>query len=417
LSARIDLVDPAAMISTSARAPASRGAAAEEKLFASLFDRALEDVRVRFQFGDHAVEAGRGELLELQVSDPAFFRRALAEGNLGLAESYMAGGWEVVGGGRVEHFLAALLRNRVDESLRLDPIALSKMALLRARQMLSGTAANVQAHYDVGDELYAAFLDESRGYTCGYQLTPEDTSEDLQRNKYDRVCKKLRLADGETLFDIGCGFGGLLIHAARRYGVTARGITNSRLHAAFAQKRVRELGLAGKVQVDLGDMREAQGAYDKVVSCGLMEHLLPREHKDFVALYRRLLKAGGLGLIHTLGCVTPSNQHDPFIQKHIFPGSTQNPLSTISRAVERQRLAILDAENLARHYLPTARRWLEAFRKNRPALDPQRYPERFCRTWEYYLALCVAAAEFSDGAAWQVLFAKDYRRPRPLHRV
>jgi cyclopropane-fatty-acyl-phospholipid synthase len=275
----------------------------------------------------------------------------------------------------------------------------------------------VQAHYDIGDDLYGAFLDETRGYTCGYQLEAGDTSEELQRNKYERVCRKLRLVPGETLLDIGSGYGGLLLHAVQHHGVIGHGITNSRLHADFTARRAQELGLADRVRIQFGDMREARGRFDKVVSCGLMEHLLPREHDDFVGIYRRVLAEDGFGLIHTLGCVTARNDHDPFIQKYIFPGSTQNPLSVIARAVERQGFAILDVENLARHYHPTSVRWLEAFRRNRPGLDPARYDERFCRMWEYYLCLCVAAARLSDGAVWQVLFTRNYRRALPLHRV
>ncbi len=383
----------------------------------SLLDRCLGDAQVRFDHPGGSRTVGRGdERYAVTVRAPDFFRRLLAEGNLGLAETFMDDGWDMTSG-TLEGLLTALARARVDVAVRGNPKALARAAALRLEQLVRGTRANVQAHYDVGDDLYEAFLDPTRGYTCGYQRSPDDTSQQLQENKYDRVCQKLRLAPGERLFDLGCGYGSLLIHAAQRYGITGRGITNSRDHAAFAMKRIRALGLEDRVRVDLGDFRTAEGRYDKVVSCGVLEHLYPREHGDFFGTYQRLLHGRGWGLVHTIGCVTPTNDHDPFIQKYIFPGSTQNPLSVIARRLERAGMAITDVENVGRHYAPTSRAWLAAYRAAQPTLDPKRYDRRFQRMWEYYLALCVAGASASDGAVWQVLFTPDYRRDLPLHRV
>lgn len=386
-------------------------------LLMELLDRCLVDAQVRFAMPDGPRTVGRGaERYEVQVRDAGFARRVLGEGNLGLAETFMDGGWDVTEGS-LEGMLTAFARARIDLEVTGSPRAMARMVTLRVQQLLRGTGENVRAHYDVGDDLYAIFLDPTRGYTCGYQLTPEDTSQQLQEQKYERVLRKLRVEPGMTLFDIGCGYGSLVIHAAQRFGVTARGITNSRDHAAFAQQRIRALGLQDRVSVEHGDFREARGTFDRVVSCGVLEHLYPREHRDFFGVYRRLLRPRGYALVHTIGCVTPSNDHDPFIQKYIFPGSTQNPLSVIAACVERAGLAILDVENVGRHYAPTSRAWLAAYRANRHTLDPARYDARFQRMWEYYLALCVAGASASDGAVWQVLFTSDYRRDLPLHRV
>jgi len=386
-------------------------------LLLGLLDRCLHDARVRFELPDGARTVGRGgELHGVRVTDPDFARRVLTDGNLGLAETFMDRGWEMVDGS-LEGMLTAFVRARLDLEVTGSPRAMARMAALRVKQLVRGTDENVRAHYDVGDDLYGMFLDPTRGYTCGYQLTPDDTSQQLQEQKYERVLRKLRVEPGMTLFDIGCGYGSLVIHAAQHFGATARGITNSRDHAAFAQKRIRALGLQDRVSVELGDFREARGTYDRVVSCGVLEHLYPREHRDFFEVYRRLLRPRGYGLVHTIGCVTPTNDHDPFIQKYIFPGSTQNPLSHIAGWIERMHLGILDVENVGRHYAPTSRAWLAAYRANRHTLDPARYDGRFQRMWEYYLALCVAGASASDGAVWQVLFTSDYRRDLPLHRV
>ena len=389
-----------------------------DTIFFRLLDDALTAGRATFDLPDRSVTVGRGgaHAATVEVRDDGLFERVLAEGNLALAETYMAGGWRVTEGS-LEGLLTLFAASRLDERVRLDARTALTLGALRARQLLKGTRANAQAHYDVGEDLYDTFLDETRGYTCGYQRSPDDTIEQLQENKYERLCQKLRLREGETLYDVGCGYGGLLIHAAQHYGVRARGITNSDAHGVFAQRRVKALGLDGRVSVEIGDYRQARGVYDKVVSVGVLEHQGPHERGAFFDTVRRLLGDDGFGLVHTIGCVTASNTHDPFIQKYIFPGSTQNPLSVIVRHLERRRLAVLDVENVARHYAPTSRRWLERFRARRHQLDPARYDATFLRMWEYYLALCVAGSSATDGAVWQVLFTRNYRRALPLHRV
>lgn len=389
-------------------------------LLIRLLDRSLTDARVEYLLPDGRVQGGSrnpaAAEFAVRVTDPAFFRRSLAQGNLGHAESYMDGGWDMERG-TLEGYLTALTFGRLDEQVGRDLGFMLRVGALRLRQIVAGTLRNVQDHYDIGSDLYEAFLDETRGYTCGYQVREDDDSKTLQEQKYDRVCRKLRLEPGQTLFDVGCGYGGLMMHAASRYGVRATGITNSRDHAEWGARRVAALGLEGKVELRYGDLRAASGTYDRVVSCGVLEHLLPSEHEAFFGTVARLLHPDGWGLVHTIGCITHTNDHDPFIQKYIFPGSTQNPLSVIAGHLERKRLAITDVENIGRHYAPTSRRWLEAYRANRAALDPARYPARFQRMWEYYLALCVAGASASDGAVWQVLFTRNYRRALPLHRV
>lgn len=393
----------------------------DTSLLFHILDQSIDSGLITFQLPTGSVRVGKRKdasdpELTVRVSDPAFPQRVLTQGNLGLGETYMDGGWRVEQGS-LEEFLTLLAKSRIDEKVRLDTGTALKMFWLRLRHRVTGNRSNVQSHYDIEDTFWDSFLGPSRGYSCGYQLTEHDSNEELQRNKYDRICQKLRLKEGETLFDLGCGYGGFLIHAASHYGVKGRGLTNSEVHAEFARKRTRELGLENRVTVECGDFREAQGHYDKVASIGMFEHLFEREQQSFFDTVRRLLKPDGWALLHTIGCVTATNEHDPFIQKYIFPGSTQNPISVIAAHLERNRFAITDIENIARHYAPTARSWLEAFRMNEGKLDPKRYDARFRRMWEYYLALCVAGASASDSALWHVLFTPNYRRPLPMHRV
>lgn len=389
-----------------------------------LLDQRLKSARVRFVLPDGTHDVGRpadgsaaGEPdFILRVSDSDLFHRIAIQGSLGLAESYMDGGWDIERG-TLEGFLCRLLESRLLDAVHASPWVALRIAALRLRHLLTGTRDNVRAHYDIGDDLYAAFLDETRGYSCGYQRDPGDDSRTLQENKYDRICKKLHLRPGDSLYDIGCGYGGLLLFAAQHYGARGTGITNSVNHGAYAVQRARALGVADRVTIHTGDFREARGTYDRVVSVGMFEHVLSRDHADYFATFKRLMGTGAFGLLHAIGCITPRNRPDPFIQKYIFPGSAQTPLSTLVRRFERAELAILDVENVVRHYHHTTRRWLEAYRNNRPRLARARYDERFQRMWELYLAAGVAATMYSDGSVWQVVVTNDYRRPLPLHRI
>jgi cyclopropane-fatty-acyl-phospholipid synthase len=154
-----------------------------------------------------------------------------------------------------------------------------------------------------------------------------------------------------------------------------------------------------------------------VVSVGMMEHVPRREYRKYFSNIARMLTPTGYGLVHTIGCNGAVNRHDPFIQKYIFPGSNQPRLSEITEHLEKARLAIVDVENMVRHYAITGRRWLEAFRANAHKLDPKKYDEPFRRMWEYYLACGIAGMTATDTALYQVLFTKDYAADLALHRV
>lgn len=358
--------------------------------------------------------AAAGADVTIRVHDTRFFSRVLAAGNLGLGEAYMAGNFEIAEGS-LEEFLVVLLRSGLDKKISSDPWAILKVLGVRLLDTLRGKQSNIRRHYDIGDDLFEAFLDPTLAYSCGYALQPSDDVATLQFNKYERICRKLRLRAGERLLDIGCGYGGLLIHAAKHYGVSGLGITISRHHCDRGNRNIAELGLADGVEIRFEDHLALDGNFDKVVSVGMMEHVPRREYRPFFKNIARMLTPKGFGLIHTIGCNSYRNEHDPFIQKYIFPGSNQPRLSEITENLEKNRLAIVDVENMVRHYAVTGRRWLERFRAAR--LDERKYDETFRRMWEYYLACGIAAMMASDTALYQVLFTKDYAAELPLQRV
>jgi cyclopropane-fatty-acyl-phospholipid synthase len=222
---------------------------------------------------------------------------------------------------------------------------------------------------------------------------------------------------GDHVLDIGCGFGGMLMHAARHYGATGLGITTSRRHCERGNQRIRDAGLADRVRLELRDHRTVSGRFDRVVSIGMFEHLPRREYHRFFQRVAAVLPAHGTGLVHAIGANTARNVHDPFIQRYVFPGSGQPKLSELAHGCEQNGLPIRDVENMVRHYGYTAREWLKRFRANRHTLDSAKYDERFQRMWEYYLSCAIAGAWASDAALYQVLFARDHAAPMPLHRV
>jgi cyclopropane-fatty-acyl-phospholipid synthase len=328
----------------------------------------------------------------------------------------MEGGWAMERG-TLDRFLATLAVANVDSLIRRDPRLVARIAAMRVRHALINSTRRTKRHYDIAAEVYELFLDDTMGYSCGYQKAPGDSLQTLQENKYDRVCQKLQLRAGDRLLDIGCGWGGLIVHAAQHYGVHAHGISPAPNQVAKALARARALGLESRVTAQAGDFREATGAYDKISSVGMFEHLYPHEHNAFFSHVKSLLVDDGIGLLHFMGCTTDKNDPDPFVQTYIYPGSTHPQLSKAVAGLEREKLAVLDVENIARHYHPTAEYWSERFQTNKHRLDPAKYDARFIRMFEYLLALYIAGCTALVSGVFQVLFTKDFRKNLPWHRV
>jgi cyclopropane-fatty-acyl-phospholipid synthase len=305
----------------------------------------------------------------------------------------------------------------VDQLIRRDPRLVARIAAMRVTHALINSRKKVRPHYDVDAEVYELFLDQTMGYSCGYQRTPDDSPQTLQENKYDRVCQKLQLREGDRLLDIGCGWGGIMIHAAQKYGARVHGVSPAPNQVEKVRARARALGLESRVTAQVADFREVTGSYDKIVSLGMFEHLYPHEHAAFFSRVRSVLAADGMCLLHFMGCTTDKNDPDPFIQTYIYPGSTQPQLSLVVKALERERLAVLDVENIARHYLPTAQGWNDRFQANKHRLDPGKYDARFIRMFEYLMAVYVAGSAALVGGVFQVLSTNNFRKNLPWHRV
>jgi cyclopropane-fatty-acyl-phospholipid synthase len=227
----------------------------------------------------------------------------------------------------------------------------------------------VSYHYDAPKEFYAVWLDPDMAYSCAYYTSPDNTLEEAQRQKNDIVCRKLRLQPDERLLDIGCGWGGLVIHAARHYGVQALGFTLNEQHAAEANERIRQAGLADRCRVEVRDYRETGdlGLFDKLASVEMLGHVGEALLPEYFAQTSRLLRPGGTFFIHGIhrSASIRVQRKVSFSNRYIFPDGDAVPISTVLRDAERAGFEVRDVECLREHYALTTRQWLERLEARR----------------------------------------------------
>jgi cyclopropane-fatty-acyl-phospholipid synthase len=241
-------------------------------------------------------------------------------------------------------------------------------------------------------------------YTCAYWKEGTRSLDEAQRDKVEHVCRKLRILPGESVVDIGCGFGGFMFHAQRHHGANVTGINTTPEQVATVREEIRRRGLEASLEVIETDFRDVRREYDKVVSIGVLEHAGRDQLGAVVRAHAASLKPGGLGMLHFIGHVGRHNT-ELFIRKHVFPGGWIPSLADALTEMERCGLEVVDVENLRRHYAPTLDAWAERFERRWPeiqALDPQRFDERFRRIWRSYLVGC--AEMFRSPAGYTHLF-------------
>ena len=262
-----------------------------------------------------------------------------------------------------------------------------------------GAKMNVAHHYDLSPELYEMFLDRDKNYSCAYFLSDKDTLEEAQQNKKHLIAKKLMLKPNLNVLDIGCGWGGMSLTLAREYEVKVLGITLSKEQKLVCEQRAREEGLSNRVKFELVDYREDIGKFDRIVSIGMFEHVgIPNYDRFWREVFQKL-SDDGIGLIHTIGRVTPPGGTSPWINKYIFPGGYIPAMSEVMENVEKNDLYVTDVEVLRLHYAKTLNKWYENFRKNKRQIE-KIYDEKFYRMWKYYLL----AAEISFRYYQHVVF-------------
>jgi cyclopropane-fatty-acyl-phospholipid synthase len=352
----------------------------------------LPDGRRRV-FGDAASPLSS----RIHVHDWRFFTRLLHGATVGVGESYLQGEWS---SSDLVSLVRIVIANR-RALRRITPAALANIAsdklihALRANR-LGRSKRNIAAHYDLSNELYALFLDDTMTYSAAYFTSPSDTLEQAQEAKYRRLAEKARIGAGDHVLEIGCGWGGFAIFAASTYGCRVTGITLSEEQAAFARQRVSDAGLEELVSIELTDYREVTGRFDRIISIEMLEAVGHRYLDTFFATIDRLLAPDGLAAVQVI--TIPEQRYEnykrrpDFIQRYIFPGGHLPSLEAMSGSMGRSGdLYVEEVDNIGVHYAETLRRWRERFLANVEEVHALGFDDRFVRMWEFYLAYCEGA--------------------------
>jgi len=260
---------------------------------------------------------------------------------------------------------------------------------------------NVERHYDLSGELYKLFLDQDMQYSCAYYERPDMTLEEAQLAKKRHIAAKLKIKPGQTVLDIGCGWGGLGLYIARTFQTDVLGITLSTEQHQVATDRAHAEGLQNRAHFELRDYRHLSERFDRIVSVGMFEHVGVNHYRTFFDKCATLLKPDGVMLLHTIGRVGPPTTTNAFIRKHIFPGGYIPALSEMMPYIERSGLMVTDIEVLRLHYAETLKAWRERFLANRDKVRAI-YDERFCRMWEFYLSGSEASFRWQDLVNFQI---------------
>jgi cyclopropane-fatty-acyl-phospholipid synthase len=339
-----------------------------------------------------------------QIHHDVFYGKVLGKWSLGLGESYMDGDWDCE---RLDEFFTRILRMQLDQQAP----GLLKVQLLL--EMLRHRLFNLQSrrrafqvgerHYDVGNDLFEAMLDPAMIYSCGYWAKAA-TLEEAQQHKLDLICRKLELQAGESLLDIGCGWGGLAHFAAAHYGVSVVGVTVSKEQQQLARARCAGL----PVEIRLCDYRDLTGQFDKVVSVGMFEHVGAKNYPTFFERVARLLKPQGLFLLHTIGSAITVRKTDEWIDRYIFPNGHLPSLEEIG-ATLAPPLQLEDWHQFGHDYDRTLMAWHARFEAAWPELGA-RYGTRFYRQWRYYLLCSAGLFRSGEGRLWQLVLARRERQ-------
>jgi cyclopropane-fatty-acyl-phospholipid synthase len=281
--------------------------------------------------------------------------------------------------------------------------------------------ALVRFHYDLSNRFYGLFLDPEMVYSCAYFPRPDTSLEEAQRAKLDMICRKLRLLPGERFLDIGCGWGGLVCHAAQHFDVRAHGVTLSPAQLDFAREKIARLGLQDRVTVELKDYREITGEYDKIASIGMFEHVGLDNHDAYFAHMRSLLRPRGLLLNHaiarpakkSLRAFRRKRPEFAALTRYIFPGGELDHIGLSLTNLERHGFEIHDVEGWREHYGRTCRLWTERLYANREAAEREVGGAK-TRLWLLYLAGCALAFERGSVGIFQTLASKRTRGPSRL---
>ncbi len=354
------------------------------------------------------VVIGGGRAWDVEVHHERALARVLAQGSLGLGESYMDGWWDC---DQLDEFVHRILRAELET--RVKPWA-GFLGGLKARliDLQKGSRAFQigQRHSDIGNDLYLRMLDNRMIYSCAY-WNHASTLDEAQEAKLDLVCRKLGLQPGMRVLDIGCGWGGTAQFAAERYQVEVVGITVSEEQVRYGRDLCRGL----PIEIRLQDYRDLEGTFDRILSLGMFEHVGCKNYAAFMGVVRRCLKDDGLFLLHTIGANRALTKVDPWLERYIFPNSMLPSAKQIC-AAGAGLFVLEDWHSFGADYDKTLMHWFRNFDENWDSLKGD-YDERFYRMWKYYLLFCAGSFRARRNQLWQIVLSPKgvpggYRAPR-----
>jgi cyclopropane-fatty-acyl-phospholipid synthase len=376
----------------------------------------LEDGRGAQSFGSRTGRCGLGA--RVRVHDARFFGEVAYGGSVGAGEAYMLGYWSA---DDLTAVMRILLHNRevlggMESGLAAFSAPLRKLLHWAARNTRGGSRRNIAAHYDLGNEFFALFLDPTLMYSSAVFEAPGMSLEDASVAKLERVCRRLDLQPGDHVLEIGTGWGGFALHAARHYGCRVTTTTISRRQHELARERIAAAGLGERVTLLLEDYRDLSGRYDKLVCIEMIEAVGHEYLETFFAKCSALLKDEGMMLLQAI--TIADQRYDSarkavdFIRRYIFPGSCIPSVASLSRAVARASdLRLFHLEDIGPHYATTLGMWRKNLFANLERVRALGLSEQFIRMWEFYLCYCEAGfAERALGDV-QALFVKPCARP------
>ncbi|MFO7848630.1 MAG: cyclopropane fatty acyl phospholipid synthase [Spirochaetia bacterium] len=341
---------------------------------------------------------------DIKVHDQRFYRRVLAQGYLGLGESYMDGWWDC---DALDEMIARVVRGNLENKVGVSPKDMWTAFVSKIINMQAGKRSFKvgEQHYDVGNDLYTRMLDKRMVYTCGYWKNAK-TLDEAQEAKLDLVCRKVGLEPGMKVLDLGCGWGSFAQYAAEKYGAEVTGLTVSKDQVKLGQEMCKDL----PVEVRLQDYREISGTYDRVISIGLLEHVGYKNYGEYMKVVDRNLKDDGIAFIHCIGSNKTSTSSNAWTTKYIFPNSMLPSIAQLSRAME-DYLVLEDLHNIGEHYDPTLMAWNRNFEEAWPHLQ-EKYGDRFYRMWRFYLLSSAGGFRGRNIQLWQMVMTKK-GQPQP----
>ena len=377
--------------------------------FLKRFDGTSFDVQ--FETGEELHIGQMPAKFKVIIHEPIAYKKLIKSTSLALGEAYMNGAIEVEGD--LIEVLDELFK--FQNQFSTDYSALKK--LLHTSTSAKNQKKEVCSHYNLGNDFYKLWLDKSMSYSCAYFKNETDTLEEAQYNKVHHILRKLNLKQGMSLLDIGCGWGYLLIEAAKTYGIKGVGITLSEQQYKGFKERIKAEGLEDYLQVELMDYRELRVSdlkFDRVVSVGMLEHVGRENYDLFFKSVDAVLKPEGLFLLHYISA-HGEYPGDAWIKKYIFPGGVIPSLREIIHLSADYKYYVQDVESLRRHYVKTLLSWYERFEAHLPEVR-KLFDERFIRMWQMYLCSC--AASFNNGVIdlHQILFTKGVNNQLPMTR-